>query len=304
MKFLKSKFFLIPIGLLLVGVIAYMTALAFRGDITIPNMIVIGDLQFRIYGIILVISILASSAVLEKLFHVAQDKDKKLKALFEKFDIYEVLLWSIIPGIVFARIFYFLSNIENYDNFLDIVKVWQGGMSIFGAVVGGAIGVLLYLKKTKLKAFPILDLVFITIPFGHALGRWANFINQEIYGPPTNLPWKMYVAPINRAGIPSQYVSSDFFHPLFLYEFFLNLLLFGVLILFFKKGSQKFNGFFIALYGLGYGLIRFFMEFLRFDPKILFGLSVAQYISLFMIFVSCGFLFYKFVLQRNKNGKS
>jgi len=303
MKFLKSKLFLAPLALVAAAVIIYTTTLAFRGEILIPNMIRIGDLQFRIYGIILMLSVLASAGVLERIFKIAVERNENLKKTFEKFDFYEVLLWSIIPGIIFARIFYFLSNIENYENFVDVIKVWQGGMSIFGAIIGGVIGILIYLKRAKIPVFPILDYIFIVIPFGHALGRWANFINQEIYGPPTDLPWKMYVAPAFRTGIPAQYASSDFFHPLFLYEFLLNLLLFGILFLFFKKGTKKFNGFFIATYALGYGIVRFIIEFLRFDPKVLVGLSVAQIVSLLMVFVSIGFLIYKLALKK-ENAKS
>ena len=293
MKLLRSKFFVIPAGVILAAIWTYFVVLAFQGKIEIPKAIVIGDFQFRIYGIVLAASVLISASVFEKLAGSYAKRDKNFSKSLQRFDIYEALIWAIIPGIIFARVVYFLSNLSVESNLSDIYKIWEGGVSIFGGVMGGVFGIIIYLKKSKLKTFPILDLMFITVPLGHAIGRWANFINQEIYGPPTNLPWKMYISPTSRVGLSGEYAGADYFHPLFLYEFILNLLLFGILYFFFKKGRKRVSGFFISVYCIGYGLIRFFIEFLRFDPKVLWGFSAAQFISLAMMIGGTGYLIYK-----------
>ncbi len=276
-KFFQYRGIALAVGMSILTVVAfiYIVSLSFSGKIEIPNEIAIGDIRFRLYGIIVVFSVLVSAIVFEK-----------IAGKIPKFDIYEALIWAMIPGIIFARIFYFIQNIPTSD-LSEIYKLWNGGLSIFGAIVGSIIGLIIYLRRTKIKLFPVLDIVFITIPLGHAIGRWANFINQEIYGPTTNLPWKMYV-------------KGAFYHPLFLYEFILNLFLFGLLFFLFKQKKKRFDGFFISIYLVGYGVIRFFMEFLRTDPKIYLNLSAAQYISMVMILVGSGYLIFK----SKRSGKS
>ncbi len=291
MKF-KSSYLYIFLTLIFSSIFIYFVTRAFQGNFIFPNEVSIGFLSLKFYGLILLGSILVSAFVFEKLL---KEYPGKLKHL-QKFDIYEALVWVVIPGIIFARIIYYLSFINDYyqGSFAEIYKIWEGGMSIFGAIIGGILGMVLYLKRSKIKLFPIIDLVFISVPLGHAIGRWANFVNQEIYGPPTNLPWKMYVSLEHRKGIPLEYQQYSFFHPLFLYEFILNLILFGLLYFLYKKKKDRPAGFFVALYLIGYGLIRFVMEFPRFDPADIFGLSIAQIISLIMIIGGILYFVFKF----------
>ncbi|MBN1915816.1 prolipoprotein diacylglyceryl transferase [Candidatus Dojkabacteria bacterium] len=274
-------FFLILFFLGVYGM--YIIALAFAGKIEIPKGIMLGRVQFRFYGMIIVLSVLISAVIFERLAGKLAKTDQKFRKETRKFDIYEALIWIIIPGVLLGRIFYFVQNASMSGVFPEIYKVWDGGLSIFGGVLGGVLGIIIYLKRSKINTFPTLDHVFIAIPLGHAVGRWANFINQEIYGLPTNLPWKMYISPENKVGIAPEFVGEKFYHPLFLYEFILNLVLFGVLYFLFKAKNKRFDGFFISVYLVGYGLIRFFIEFLRLDPKVFLGLSVAQYISVVMV---------------------
>lgn len=296
-KITKSVYFWV--GLVLALIFVYVIVLAFGGVINIPGEIILGSLHFRFYGLILLGSILVAAYVFTKLLENLAKKDKKLKKQLKKFDIYEMLIWIIIPGIVFARVFYYFSFINEYygGSLSEIFKVWNGGLSIFGAVIGGILGLILYLKRMKISLFPLLDLIFIVLPLGHAFGRWANFLNQEIFGPPTKLPWKMFVRIENR---PFKFIDKEFFHPLFLYEFILNLFTFGFLYYLFKKKVKRFNGYFISIYLILYGLIRLFIEFLRFDPVVYLNLSVAQFVSLGMILGGAIFLASRSGFFRNK----
>jgi phosphatidylglycerol:prolipoprotein diacylglycerol transferase len=299
---MQKAVFVTLVTLLLI-VFVYVVSLAFLGDVNIPSEIKLGSIRIRFYGIIILLSVIASSLMFDNFLKKRIGASSSLGKKVKRFDIYEMLTWAVIPGVILARVVYYLSFINEYygGSFIDLFKIWNGGLSIFGALIGGVLGIIIYLKVYKIPLFPILDLVFIVIPLGHAIGRWANFVNQEIFGPPTNLPWKMYISLENR---PLEYINKEFFHPLFLYEFFLNLFIFWLMFYLYKIQPKRMNGFFIALYLVMYGLVRFAIEFLRFDPKGLFGLSVAQYISAFMLFAGLFWLVYnKMILRLSLSGK-
>lgn len=284
----------IVLSLVVVGTLVwtYFVVRAFRGDIVIPNQIHLGFFSIRFYGLIILAAVFAGATFLEKVMKEYQLAEKGFEKVLKKFDVSEVIIWAVIPGIIFARVFYYFSFIDEYygGQITEIYKIWNGGLSIFGAAIGGVLGVVLYLRKNKISLFPVIDFLFIALPLGHAIGRWGNFLNKEIFGPPTNLPWKMFVPLENR---PFEHFTSEYFHPLFLYEFILNLGVFGFLYFLFKKQPKRFQGFFLSIYIVLYGLIRFFMEFLRFDPTLKFGLSVAQLASLLMILAGGVYFSYK-----------
>ena len=135
-----------------------------------------------------------------------------------------------------------------------------------------------------------LDLTAVVIPLAQSIGRFGNFFNKELYGSPTRLPWGMYIPLEYR---PDTYINNDVFHPLFIYESISNILLFSLLFLLFKGknvlGIKKWylrdegsgplpDGFFVGLYFIGYGIIRFLIEFLKIDIWWFFGLNMAQVI--------------------------
>jgi phosphatidylglycerol:prolipoprotein diacylglycerol transferase len=155
------------------------------------------------------------------------------------------------------------------ENPVEIFQIWTGGIHIFGAFIFGGIALWLYCRIRRLPVLVFLDSVALALPLAQAIGRWGNFINQELYGPPTTLPWGLRIDPEHRIGPYrnlNTYPDSTRFHPLFLYEFLWNAI--GFVVLFWI--SRRFNsrlkdGDMTLLYLVWYPFGRFFIEFLRTD---------------------------------------
>ena len=178
---------------------------------------------------------------------------------------WNLALVTIISGLIGARVYHVIDFWGYYS--ADPIKVlyfWRGGLGIWGGIIGAFICSSLYIKLKKERLVYWLDLMAGILPLGQAIGRWGNFFNQENFGYPTTLPWGIYIN-----SVPGQK-----FHPLFLYESLLSLILFLILNKF-TRGSGKV----IVLYLFGYSVIRFFLEFLRIDPWIINDINVAQFVS-------------------------
>lgn len=236
------------------------------------------------YGIIISIAIFTSIKTAER---IIEKKDEDT--------LWELSLWAIISGIIGARLYHVLDYINFYiKNPAEIFFLWNGGLGIFGAILGGVLGSVIYLKVKGQKTLPWLDIISTVMPLGQSLGRWGNFFNNEIFGKPTTLPWGIYVSPEKR---PSMFFQNEKFHPLFIYESILNLILFTFLYKIYKGKHNKLkSGFFMSIYLLGYSVIRFSLEFLRIDPWTTqlspsLTLNVAQTISILLIILSLTFIF-------------
>jgi phosphatidylglycerol:prolipoprotein diacylglycerol transferase len=241
------------------------------------------DIVPNLYGFFISIGIFLSLTFAQKLI---KKKDEEI--------LWGLAFWAIIFGIIGARIYHVIDFYKFYSvNPVEILKIWNGGLGIWGALAGGALGITVYLKIKKEEILPWLDIVATVTPLAQAIGRWGNFFNKEIFGKPTTLPWGIYVDPLNR---PSGYLNFEKFHPLFLYESILNLTLFVVLFKNFKKHHEKLPaGIFTALYLGGYSVIRFFLEFLRINPWTIvpggyFCLNVSQSVSILILAFSIVFL--------------
>lgn len=251
----------------------------------------------NLYGILISFSILLCILVAKSLINKSNEENYKVKEDI----LWGVSLWAIIGGIIGARIYHVLSTLPYYFlNPLNIFALWNGGLGIWGAVAGGYIGIVIYLRKNKENILSWLDLLSIVLPLGQAIGRWGNFSNNEIFGTPTNLPWGIYVPLNNR---PKEYLSFTKFHPLFIYESILNFILFTTLYLLYKKykGTTP-KGTFLSLYLGGYSIIRFFLEYLRIDSWKLGSLNVSQCISILVL--SFSILFIKYSSTKMKKEKN
>lgn len=226
------------------------------------------------YGLIIVAAVLLPTLLAEK--HV-----KDTTALWG------LVLWAIVGGLVGARLYHVIDFWQYYSpNPLQILFIWQGGLGILGALVGGFAAAILYLKSKKQRLGYWLNLIAVFLPLGQSIGRWANYFNQELYGLPTTLPWGIFIAPERRAAGFSTY---EYFHPLFLYESILCLALFTYLYISYKNNVIKNT---LALYLIGYGLIRFLLEFFRINPWQTAGFNVAQVVAVAMIVIG----FYAYTL--------
>jgi len=200
---------------------------------------------------------------------------------------YVIFEFRLFSGNNFFTSIYFLNFNIKLPSFLAI---WEGGIAIHGALIGGFISLLIFCKSNKLPLKTILDLIVPSLILGQSIGRWGNFFNNEAFGVPTNSPWKLFIPIQNR---PMEFADYEYFHPTFLYESFWNLIIFMIIINIFNK-QTKINsvkpGLISCIYLITYSFGRFWIEALRTDPLCLGGyppfceggLKIAQFISIFL----------------------
>ncbi|MBD1154431.1 prolipoprotein diacylglyceryl transferase [Pelagibacterales bacterium SAG-MED21] len=238
-----------------------------------PVAFQIMSFEIRWYSLAYIFGIIIGWLLCKKIFI----KDIKIN---EKFDDY--LTYSILGIIIGGRLGYILFYNFNYylNNFFDIFKIWHGGMSFHGGLLGIIIASILFAKKNNQNPFIYMDLVSLVAPIGIFFGRLANFINSELYGTVSNVPWSViFVKVDNLTRHPSQ-----------LYEAFLEgIILFLLLIYFRKKNYLLKPGTISGLFLIFYSIFRFFVEFYRVPDEhigyLAFNLSTGQIVSVvFLIF--------------------
>ncbi len=237
-----------------------------------PVAIQIFSFEIRWYSIAYIVGILIGWTLSKKIFL----SDNEIKDKFDDYITY-VILGIIIGGRLGYVFFYNFIYYQN--NFLDIFKIWQGGMSFHGGLIGIIIVTILYAKKNNHNTFKYLDIVSLVAPIGIFFGRIANFINSELYGFETNLPWAV------------KFIQVDdlFRHPSQLYEaFFEGILLFLILIYFKNRGFLKTPGYISGFFLIFYSIFRFIIEFFRVPDEhlgyLFLNLTMGQIIS-FVFFV-------------------
>ncbi|MDO4791204.1 MAG: prolipoprotein diacylglyceryl transferase [Buchananella hordeovulneris] len=180
---------------------------------------------------------------------------------------YDAAIWVVPAGILGGRLYYVLTVPGEYfganGSLLNIVKVWEGGLGIWGAVVGGGLGAWAYLRYRGLRLAPFADALAPGLIVAQAIGRLGNYFNQELFGKPTTLPWGLE---IDAAHLPPGYAEGTLFHPTFLYELIWNLFIAGVL-LWIERRRWLVPGQLFVLYVIGYTLGRSFIETLRIDKS-------------------------------------
>ena len=189
----------------------------------------------------------------------------------------DLVLVGVPCGLVGARVGYILMDLNSFDSFGDMIAVWNGGLSIYGGVIGAFVSLAIACKVKKISLAPVFDVAAIGIMIGQILGRWGNFFNIEVYGVQTNLPWRMGVG-IN--------AIREYVHPLFLYESLWNLIGFVIILAFLDQ--RKFKGEVFLWYTCWYGLGRVWMEALRNSEfQLMFGsFKINQIIAVVAIVAS------------------
>jgi len=238
-----------------------------------PILIRLGFWNIHWYGLLITIAIFLGLILIIKI------------APKYKSHLQNIVFNVIIFGFIGARVYYVFNELPYYLSYpLNIFKVWQGGLGIYGGVIGGALALLLYARKHKLSFLFLADLMAPVLILGQALGRWGNYFNQEIFGKPTNLPWGI---PIDIANRPNEFFNSQYFHPCFFYEFILNLSIFVILFSLLKSQIKKTipsSGMVFGWYLILYALVRFSLEFLRVDHEpMLLGLRLGQVFAILAI---------------------
>ena len=231
----------------------------------------LGFLEIHYYGIIMALAVTAGFLYASK---TAQ------KFGFTREQAENLSLWLIPVAFVFARGYHVASSWDYYlQNPADMFKVWQGGLSIYGAVLGGLVALVVFRKIYRLKPplLNFLDWLAPAVLLGQAVGRFGNFFNYEAFGYPTNLPWKMFVPGPFR---PDSFLEQPYYHPWFLYESLGNLIIFVVLTRGFK--NRKTGSLFFG-YVLLYNMLRFCLEFIRIDSVFIGSFRQNAIVSLCLI---------------------
>ena len=241
------------------------------------------------YGVILAFAILAGTFIADYI----GTKFYNLK----KETVIDLSPYLVIFGIIGARLYYCLLNYDFYLRFpTEILAIRHGGISIHGAILGGIIGLLIFAKRHKISALKLADVSAIGLVLAQSIGRWGNFFNSEAFGTPTNLPWKLYIAPQYR---PIPFTENEFFHPTFLYESVLDLLLFFILFYIAKKKITPKEGNIALYYLILYSIIRIFVEHFRIDSVCyIHGIPVAIVVSAGIIVLALIALIYNNITRK------
>ncbi|MGF1588931.1 MAG: prolipoprotein diacylglyceryl transferase [Pleurocapsa sp.] len=251
----------------------YIDIFAFQFQSPGPTIVEVGPIAVRWYGLLIAIAVLIG-VTLSQYLAKRRRVDPDLLG--------DLAIWLVIFAIPAARLYYVLFEWQEYAQRPgDILAIWKGGIAIHGAIIGGTIATIIFARIKRISVWQLLDLVAPSLILGQAIGRWGNFFNSEAYGKPTDLPWKLFIAPRYR---PLELINFEYFHPTFLYESLWNLGVFVLLMSLFFWGLKQSNrlktGTIAAVYLIGYSLGRVWIEWLRTDSLMIGPLKIAQLVSL------------------------
>lgn len=244
--------------------------------ITVPSSFTLFGLTVHWYGVIIAIGFLLAFAYVNsrcRQFGLTDD------------EVLDGVLCGVPAGIIGARLYYVIFNFSLYKNdFWGIFKIWEGGLAIYGGVIGAVIAVAIYAHIKKLPLGAFLDLAAFGLLIGQTVGRWGNFINREVYGIETDIFCRM--------GLTDAAGNTIYVHPTFLYESIWNLLGLVLLHIYSKRAKNRYDGQIFAMYLAWYGLGRAFIEGIRSDTLFLFntGLRVSQVFAALTCIISLIYL--------------
>jgi phosphatidylglycerol:prolipoprotein diacylglycerol transferase len=245
-----------------------------------PIAFQIGPIAVYWYGIFIVAGILAAaylSTYTARLF----GEDPQL--------VWDALVWVVLLGVIGARLYHVLTpspsmGVDRWYYFrhpAQIFATWKGGLGIYGAVAGGFLGLYIVIRRAKRNMWRWMDIMVPGLALAQAIGRWGNFVNQELYGRPTDLPWGIYIDPSFRL---QGYEMYERFHPTFFYESMWSLVTCVVLVyLIWRYRDRIIPGIIAGIYFISYSTIRFLLEFIRLDSPAIGKITIAQIVALLVI---------------------
>ncbi len=272
-----------------------------------PVLLQIGPFALRWYGLLLVGGAVVAAWLASR--YAARDGERPDH-------IWNLLAWTLLAGIIGARLYHVFSTPATgygwsyYRTYpLEIINFWNGGLrglGIYGGLLGGALAVVLYGWRNRLNVLRYLDYIAPNLLLAQAIGRLGNFVNQELYGPPTDLPWAFHLNPHYPCQLPPAlppdiqfcgaatldaptlaWYASQGFHPTFFYEMGWNLLMFGLLAgLIWRFGRQLRQGDATLLYLIAYSVGRFWVEYFRPDAWLIGGLPTAQWVAIGLLLLA------------------
>jgi phosphatidylglycerol:prolipoprotein diacylglycerol transferase len=252
-----------------------------------PIAFQIGPIAIHWYGILIVTGILAAtylSTYTARLF----GEDPAL--------VWDALTWVVLLGVIGARLYHVVTpppsmGVDQWYYFrhpLEILATWKGGLGIYGAVAGGALGLYIVIRRAKRNMWRWMDIIVPGLVLAQAIGRWGNFVNQELYGRPTDLPWGIYIEPAYRLAGFEMY---ERFHPTFFYESMWNLATSLTLVYLIWRYRQRLvPGVVAGIYFISYSTVRLLLEFIRLDSPAIGTISIAQIVALGIILAWIGII--------------
>lgn len=247
-----------------------------------PIIFDIGGFSLHYYGVIMFVAIVFALLVIRFVAH-RYYKDIDTEVLLD------VLPIVILASILGARVYYVIMDFSYYSkHLLEIPAIWNGGMSIHGGILGGVIAGLFIARIKKISFVKYADVVSYGLILGQAIGRFGNYFNCEAFGRPCSIPFIKLFIPLSHR--PDGYENFEYFHPTFLYESIWDLFVFFVLFFVVRRlvcWKNMSSGTIFCTYLILYSIGRFFIEWCRLDSvKYLFGLPIAQVVSIVVIVVS------------------
>lgn len=227
------------------------------------------------------------SAILVALFLAI--RESKLQGVEPEFFL-DFVIFGIPVAIIGARLYYVIFRWEIYKhNFKDIIAVWEGGLAIHGALIGGILVLGILIKKRGVSFWQAVDILAPSVALGQAIGRWGNFINQEAYG---GIVSQDYISHFPVFIQKQMFINGYYHHPAFFYEFLWDLLIFIFLIWLRRRDFIKKGDIFLS-YIIAYSAGRYFIEAIRTDSLMLGSIQVARLLSLFLIVTGSAFLYWR-----------
>jgi phosphatidylglycerol:prolipoprotein diacylglycerol transferase len=252
-----------------------------------PILFQIGPLQVHWYGVIIASAVLLAGYV-GTVEARRRGEDPEIG--------WSMLLPVLVLGVIGARVYHVIHQWDFYSQNPElIVQIWNGGLAIAGAVVGGVLAIWLYTRWAKLNTLRWFDIFASTMLLAQAVGRLGNFVNQELYGPPTDLSWGIPIAAENRVGpwmdLGAYPVDTTRFHPLFAYEAILNLIGFFLLLWVARRFAHRlYDGDVLMLYLIWYSGVRIYLETFRVENWMIAGLPAATWVGILSILLAVGVL--------------
>ncbi|EBD1550065.1 prolipoprotein diacylglyceryl transferase [Listeria monocytogenes] len=247
-----------------------------------PVAIQIGSISVKWYGVII-----ASAVVIALLLALSEANKRKM----DKEIIVDLLIWAIPISIISARIYYVIFEWDFYKNNLgEIVKIWHGGIAIYGALIGAVLTAIIFSRIKKISFWQLADVVAPSLIIAQAIGRWGNFMNQEAHGAETT---RSFLESIHLPDfiINQMYIDGAYYQPTFLYESLWNVL--GFIILLIIRRTKIRRGELFLGYVIWYSFGRFFIEGMRTDSLMWGDFRVSQALSLLLIVLSIGIIIYR-----------
>ena len=228
----------------------------------------LGPLPIRAYGLMLAFGVLAAVRIADR---------RAIRFGLPVGTVQSIATPVVVGGVVGARVYHLFTGYDwTRDGIVGTVQIWNGGLSIWGAVLGGALATWWVTRRLGFDRVVLFDVLAPAVAVGQAIGRWGNWFNQELFGRPTSLPWGVKIDPSHR---PAQYSDSAVFHPTFLYESLWLMLMFFLITKLERRGALG-RGQSVALYVALYTFERFWMELLRVDSATrLFGVRFNALLS-------------------------